>query len=54
MLRPACEVTFGQSLDFSDHFLSLVHGTETLYPKHDLDLDLQRQYAAKRFILWVD
>ena len=54
MLRQACEVTFGQSLELLDHLLALVHRVKTVHPKHDLDLHLQGQHAAKRLILRVD
>ena len=51
---PLCHAANGQPLQLSHHFLSLVHGVKTLHPKHNLDLDLQRQYAAKRLVLGVD
>ena len=54
MLGQACQVTFGQPLKLLHHLLSLVHGVEAMDPKHDLDLDLQGQHVAKRFVLRID
>ena len=49
----ACEIAFGQPLEFLHHLFSLVHGVETLHPKHNLNLDFQRQDATKRLILGI-
>ena len=54
VLRQACQVTFGQSLELLHHFFTSVHSIEAMDPKHDLHLHLQGQHAAKRFILGVD
>ena len=54
VLRKPRQVAFGQTLQLLYHLLSLVHGVETVHPKHDLDLHLQRQHAAKRFVLRID
>ena len=54
MLGEACQVAFGQPLELSHHLLSLVHGVETVHPKHNLDLHLQGQHATKRFVLRID
>ena len=54
MLRQACQVTSGQPLKLLHHLLSLVHGVETLHPKHDFHLDFQGQHAAERFVPGVD
>ena len=40
MLWETRQVTFGQPLQLSRHLVSLVHGVETVHPKHNLDLDL--------------
>ena len=50
MLRQACQVAFGQPLELLHHLLTLVHGVKTVHPKHNLDLDFQRQHATKRFV----
>ena len=39
MLGKPCEVAFGQPFQLLHHLLSLVHGIETVHPKHNLDLD---------------
>ena len=54
MLRQACQGAFGQPLELLHHLLSLVHGVETVHPKHDLDLHLQGQHVAKRLVLGID
>ena len=54
VLRKPCQVTFGQTLQLAHHLLPLVHRVETLHPKHDFDLHLQRQHAAKWFVLRID
>ena len=54
MLWEACEVTFGQPFQLAHHLLSPVHGVKTMDPKHDLDLHLQGQHAAKRFVPGID
>ena len=54
MLGEACQVAFGQPLQFSHHLLSLVHGVETVHPKHNLNLHLEGQHVAKRFVLRID
>ena len=50
MLGKPCEVAFGQPFQLLHHLLALVHGVETMDPKHNLDLDFQGQHAAKRFV----
>ena len=50
VLGKPCQIAFGQSLELLHHLLTLVHGVETLHPKHDFDLDFQRQDATKRFV----
>ena len=50
VLRQACEVTFGQSLELLYHLFTLVHSIETMNPKHDFHLDFQGQHTAKRLI----
>ena len=52
-LWEACHVTCGQPLDFLHHLLSFVHRVEAVDPKHDLNLDLEGQHAAKRFVFWI-
>ena len=52
-LWEARQVAFGQPLDFLHHLLALFHGIETMDPKHDLDLDLEGQHAAKRFVFRI-
>ena len=54
VLREACQVAFGQPLQFSHNVLSLVHGVETVHPKHNLNLHLEGQHVAKRFVLRID
>ena len=54
MLRQACQIAFGQPFELLHHLLSFVHGVETVHPKHNLDLHLQRQHAAKRLVLGID
>ena len=54
MLRQACQVAFGQPLEFSHHLLSLVHGVEAMDPEHDFYLHLQGQHVAKRLVLGID
>ena len=54
MLRQACQVTFGQSLELLHHLFTFVHGVETVHPKHDFHLDFQGQHTAKRLIPGVD
>ena len=49
-LRETRQVTFRQRLEFLHHLPSLLHGIKTMDPKHDLDLDLQRQHSTKRFV----
>ena len=49
-----CHGANGQPFELSHHFLAFVHGVETLHPKHNLDLDFQRQHAAKQFVPGVD
>ena len=53
-LREARQVTFGQPLKLSHHLLSFVHRAKTVYPKHNLNLDLQRQHVAKRLVFGID
>ena len=53
VLGKTCEVTFGQPFQFLHHLLSLVHRAKTMHPKHNLNLDFQRQHAAKRFVLGI-
>ena len=53
-LRETCQIACGQPLQLSHHLLSLVHGVETMDPKHNLNLDLEGQHAAKRFVLRID
>ena len=36
------------------HLLSLIHSVEAMDPKHNLDLHLQGQHAAKRFVLRIN
>ena len=48
------QVAPGQPFDFLHHLLSPVHGVETVHPKHDLNLHLQGEQTAKRFVLRVD
>ena len=50
VLGKPCEVTCGQPFQLLHHLLSLVHGVKTMDPKHNLDLDFQRQHAAKRLV----
>ena len=50
MLRQACQVTFGQSLELLYHLFTLVHSIETMDPKHDFHLYFQGQHTAKRLI----
>ena len=38
VLGKAREITFGQPFQLLHHLLALVHGVETLHPKHDLHL----------------
>ena len=54
MLRETCQVAFGQPLQLLYHLLSLVHGVEAMDPKHNLNLHLQGQHAAKRFVPGID
>ena len=54
MLRQACQIGFGQPLEFSHHLLSPVHGVEAMDPKHDFHLDLQGQHVAKRLVLGIN
>ena len=54
MLWQACQIAFGQLLEFSHHLLSPVHGVEAMDPKHDFDLHLQGQHVAKRLVLGID
>ena len=51
---PPCQAANGQPIQFPHHFLSLLHRVKAMHPKHDLHLDFQRQYAAKRFVPGVD
>ena len=54
VLGKPCQVAFGQPFQLSHHLLAFVHGVKTLHPKHNLDLDLQGQHAAKRFISGIN
>ena len=54
MLWQACQIAFGQLLEFSHHLLSPVHGVEAMDPKHDFYLHLQGQHVAKRLVFGVD
>ena len=54
VLGKPCHVAFGQSLQLLDHLLTLIHRIETMDPKHNLDLDFQRQYTAKRLISGIN
>ena len=54
MLREACHVAFGQPLQLSYHLLSLIHGVETVHPKHDFDLHFQGEQTAKRLVVGID
>ena len=54
MLRKPRQVAFGQTFQLLYHLLSLVYGVKALDPKHDFDLHLQGQHAAKRFVLGID
>ena len=54
MLGQACQIALGQPLELLHHLLSLVHGIETMDPKHDLGLHFQRQHVAKRLVLGID
>ena len=49
-----CQIASGQPLQPSHHLLSLVHGVKALDPKHNLDLHLQGQHAAKRFVFGIN
>ena len=53
VLGKPCQITFGQPFQLLHHFLSLVHGVKAMDPKHNLDLDFQRQHAAKRFVVGI-
>ena len=53
VLGKACEVAFGQPFQLLHHLLALVHGVETMDPKHNLNLYFQGQHAAKRFVLEI-
>ena len=50
VLGKAREITFGQPFQLLYHLLTLVHGVKAMDPKHNLNLDFQRQHAAKRFV----
>ena len=54
MLRQICQGAFGQPLELLHYLLSLLHGVETVHPKHNLHLHFQGQHAAKRFVLRID
>ena len=54
VLWEACQVAFGQPLQLSHHLLSILHRVKTMDPKHNLDLDLEGQHAAKRLVLGID
>ena len=54
MLRQIGQGAFGQSLELLHHLLALLHGIETMDPKHNLNLHFQWQHAAKRFVLRID
>ena len=54
VLWQACRVALGQPLELLHHLLSLVHGVETMDPKHNLDLHFQGQHVAKRLVLGID
>ena len=48
------QIAFGQPFELLHHLPSLLYGVEAVHPKHDLNLHLQRQHAAKRFVSGVD
>ena len=50
VLGKAREIAFGQPFQLLYHLFAFVHGVKTMDPKHDLNLDFQRQHAAKRFV----
>lgn len=52
-LGQACYTALGQRLELLHHLPSLVNSVETLHPKHDTDLHLQRQHAAKWLVLGI-
>ena len=54
VLWEACEVALGQPFQLLYHLLSLVHCVKTVHPKHDLNLHLQGQHAAKGFVLRIN
>ena len=54
VLWQVCQGAFGQSLELLHHLLTLLHGIKTVHPKHNLNLDFQGQYAAKRFVSGID
>ena len=54
VLWQACQVALGQPLELLHHLLSLVHGVETMDPKHNLDLHFQGQHVAKRLVLGIN
>ena len=54
VLGKPCQGAFGQSLQLLHHLLTLVHGVETVHPKHNLNLDFQGQHATKRFVLGIN
>ena len=50
VLGKPCQLALGQPFQLLHHLLTLVHGVKTLHPKHNLDLDFQRQHTTKRFV----
>ena len=53
VLGKPCQGAFGQPFQLSHHLLTFVHGVKTVHPKHNLNLDFQRQHAAKRLVSGV-
>ena len=54
VLGKPCHGAFGQPFQLLHHLLALLHSIKTMDLKHNLDLDFQRQHAAKRFVLRID
>ena len=54
VLRKACQGALGQPFQLLYHLFALLHGVETMDPKHNLDLNFQRQHTAKRFVPRID
>ena len=50
VLWEASQSTFGQPLELLVYFSPLLVGENAFHPKHNSDLDLQGQHAAKRFV----